>query len=61
MACGIYFPDQGLNPDPLNWERGVHHWTTKEVLETVSVGDFVHFTLTSRDIWSPDLGGQRGF
>ena len=22
-ACGIMFPDQGSNPAPLNWERGV--------------------------------------
>ena len=22
-ACGIYFPDQGLNPGPLHWEHGV--------------------------------------
>ena len=22
-ACGIYFPDQGLNPGPLHWEPGV--------------------------------------
>ena len=22
-ACGIQFPDQGLNPGPLHWERGV--------------------------------------
>ena len=21
--CGIYFPDQGLNPEPLHWEFGV--------------------------------------
>ena len=30
-ACGIYFPDQGLNPGPLNWERSLSHWTTREV------------------------------
>ena len=23
VACGIQFPDQGLNPGPLHWERGV--------------------------------------
>ena len=23
VACGIEFPDQGLNPCPLNWEYGV--------------------------------------
>jgi len=22
-ACGSYFPDQGLNPDPLHWEHAV--------------------------------------
>ena len=22
-ACGIQLPDQGLNPGPLHWERGV--------------------------------------
>ena len=22
-ACGILFPDQGSNPGPLHWERGV--------------------------------------
>ena len=22
-SCGIYFPDQGLNPGPLHWELGV--------------------------------------
>ena len=23
VACGIWFPDQGLNLGPLHWERGV--------------------------------------
>ena len=23
VACGIQFPDQGSNPGPLHWERGV--------------------------------------
>ena len=23
VACGIWFPDQGLNPGPLPWEHGV--------------------------------------
>ena len=23
VACGIEFPDQGLNPCPLHWEYGV--------------------------------------
>ena len=23
VACGIYFPDQGLNPGPLRWELRV--------------------------------------
>ena len=31
VACGIQFPDQGLNPDPLCWEHGVSHWTTSSV------------------------------
>ena len=31
-ACGIYVPDQGWNPGPLHWERGVSHWATREVL-----------------------------
>ena len=22
VACGIYFPDRGLNPGPLHWEQG---------------------------------------
>ena len=31
-ACGIWFPDQELNPGPLHWERGVlASWTTREV------------------------------
>ena len=29
VACGIYFPDEGSNPDPLNWEQSLHHWTGK--------------------------------
>ena len=32
VACGIWFPDQGLNPGPLalgGWS--LSHWTTKEV------------------------------
>ena len=30
-ACGI-FPDQGLNPCPLQWQGILNHWTTREVL-----------------------------
>ena len=30
-ACGIQFPDQGLNPGPLHWEHSLTHWTTREV------------------------------
>ena len=33
VACGIQFPDQGLNPGPLHWECGLSHWTTREVLQ----------------------------
>ena len=29
-ACGI-FPDQGLNLCPLNWQKILSHWTTREV------------------------------
>ena len=30
-ACGIYYPDQVLNPGPLLWEQRVSgHWTTRE-------------------------------
>ena len=32
VGCGILFPDQGSNPDPLHWEYSLHHWTTMEVL-----------------------------
>ena len=28
---GSYFPDQGLNPCPLQWKRSLNHWTTREV------------------------------
>lgn len=32
VACGIYFPDQGSNLNPLHWEHGVFSpWTTSEV------------------------------
>ena len=35
-TCGIQFPDQGLNPGPLLWERGVlAHWTTREVPQII--------------------------
>ena len=27
-ACGI-FPDQGLNPGPLQWRQILNHWTTQ--------------------------------
>ena len=30
--CRILFPDQGLNPHPLQWEhRAFNHWTTRKV------------------------------
>ena len=32
VPCGVWFPDQGLNPDPLHWECSLSHWTTREVL-----------------------------
>ena len=28
MACGIQFPDQGLNLGPLHWKLGVFNWRT---------------------------------
>lgn len=32
VACRILFPDQGLNPHPLQWEhRAFNHWTTRKV------------------------------
>ena len=31
VACGIYFPDQGLNLGSLHQQQGVvSHWTTRE-------------------------------
>ena len=29
-ACGIQFPDQGLNPGSQNWEHSLNYWTTRE-------------------------------
>ena len=39
MACGILFPDQGLNQGPLHWECGVFNsWTTgKSILRLLNV------------------------
>ena len=31
VACGSYFPDQGLNLCPLHWEQSFNHWTTRRV------------------------------
>ena len=31
VACGIYFPNQGLNPRPLHWGHSPSRWTTREV------------------------------
>ena len=32
VACGIWFPDEGLNLGPLHWEwRLFSHWTTRQV------------------------------
>lgn len=30
-ACGILFPDQGLNLGPLHWKCSLSHWNTREV------------------------------
>ena len=32
VPCGIWFPDQGSNPGPLQREYSLSHWTTREVL-----------------------------
>jgi len=43
VACGIWFPDQELNPGPLHWERGVlASWTTREVpiMEGLSLSEY---------------------
>ena len=31
VACGIQFPDQGMNSGPLHQEHSLNHWTTREV------------------------------
>ena len=31
MACGIQFPERGLNLGPLHQEHGLSHWTSGEV------------------------------
>ena len=36
-ACGIWFPDQGLNLGPLHWEHGVlSHWTTRVEISSLT-------------------------
>ena len=30
---GYYFPDQGSNPGPRQWEGSVKHWTTRDIPE----------------------------
>ena len=30
VACGIYVPDQGLNPGPLHSELSLSHWTMRK-------------------------------
>ena len=30
---GSYFPDQGLNPHPLQWKHSLNHWATRKVPE----------------------------
>ena len=37
---GYYFPDQGWNPCPLQGGRTFNHWSTKEVLLDISIGNF---------------------
>ena len=31
VACGIQFPDQGLNSSPPHWEHSLNHWIAREV------------------------------
>ena len=31
VACGISFPDRGLNSGTLHWKCSLSHWTTREV------------------------------
>ena len=34
VARGIWFPDGGLNPVPLDLECSLSHWTTREITYT---------------------------
>ena len=49
-ACGIWFPDQGLNPGPTHWELRHSHWTIREAPSLISF-------LTQRilNLWASDL------
>ena len=37
VACGIQFPDQGLNLGCLRWKRSLRHWTAGKSLHIVSL------------------------
>ena len=43
LSCGLYFPDQGLNPGPLPWEHSLNHWTTICVYVYVYVLEILEF------------------
>ena len=47
-ACGI-FPDQGLNPCPLQWET-LNRWTTREVLPWLFQGECVKTLLDNSNM-----------
>ena len=44
-ACGIQFPDQGLNPSPLHWELGV--------LATGPPGKSLFLHFLSQELFNP--------
>ena len=56
-ACGIQFPDQGSNPGPLHWERGVSAF--RPPWESLS---FFSFVWTVQHVGSlfPDQGSNLG-
>ena len=57
VACGIQFPDQGSNPGPLHWERGVSAF--RPPWESLS---FFSFVWTVQHVGSlfPDQGSNLG-
>ena len=43
------FPLQGLNPGPLHWKHSLNHWTTREVQDFLSDGNFNRLVVP---VWS---------